>query len=310
MSPTYSTLIPCFNAERWINRAVESTLEQTAQDGETIVVDDGSTDGSQHALAPLAGKFQHVRRGNRGGNPTRNELLSLATGVWIQFLDADDYLLPTKVENQLAEAGDLTQADVLYSPILTDSGAGPVPPVPHHQPDPSEDLPTQWLRWQVCQTGGLLWRADAIRSIAGWNEAMPRCQDNELCLRAIKAGLRFKFCPTPGAVYRIWSEDTVSRKDPRALIETKTTLIDDMLAWLQKSAQLAPPHTQAAGQACFEMARTLAQHDLDAAAAYYRQRSAAGLIVPTGAAAPKHYRIAHSLLGFTTAERMARFVRR
>ena len=291
-------------------KAVDSALAQTAPHGETIVIDDGSTDSSRDVLAGFSSRIQLVARGNRGGNPTRNQLAETARNKWLQFLDADDYLLPTKIETQFKEAGELDSIDALYSPLLIDNGSGAEAPTLSHQPDRNDDLPTQWLKWQVCQTGALLWRAEALHSIGGWSDAMPRCQDNELCLRAIKAGLRFKFCPTPGAVYRIWSEQTVSRKDPRALIETKTALIDNMLGWLRKSRTLAQPHRLAAGQACFEMARTLAQHDLDAASAYFRQRSAHGLIVAAGSAAPRHYRLAYRLVGFRNAEKLARVLRR
>ena len=107
MCPAYSILIPSHNAVRWVLHAVDSALGQTARGGETIVADDGSTDESQRALASLGDQIQFLRRPNRGGNPTRNELLSLASNNWVQFLDADDYLLPTKIETQFAEASDL-----------------------------------------------------------------------------------------------------------------------------------------------------------------------------------------------------------
>ena len=97
-------------------------------------------------------------------------------------------LLPTKIETQFKEAGELDSIDALYSPLLIDNGSGAEAPTLSHQPDRNDDLPTQWLKWQVCQTGALLWRAEALHSIGGWSDAMPRCQDNELCLRAIKAG--------------------------------------------------------------------------------------------------------------------------
>lgn len=310
MPTPVSILIPCHDAARWVGEAIESALRQTRPPGEVIVLDDGSNDESADIIASFGGRIRAAFRENRGGNPTRNELLASAAGQWIQFLDADDYLLPAKIETQLREAGTLDEVDVLYSPVLVDEGAGPGESKGAAAIDPSEDLATHWLRWQVCQTGAVLWRAEALRSIGGWNETMTCCQDNEVCLRSIQAGLRFRFCPTPGAVYRIWSEETVSRRDPSRLIGVKTGLIDEMLDWLRKTGRLAPVHLRAAGQACFEMARTLARDDLDAASAYYRQRKARGLIVPAGPAAPANYRLARRIAGFGGAERLARWLRR
>jgi len=70
-----------------------------------------------------------------------------------------------------------------------------------------------------------------------------------------------------------------------------------------------PVHQRTAALVCFEMARTLAREDLDAAAAYHRDRSSRGLIRLDGPAAPRPYRLTHQLFGFRAAERFARLLR-
>jgi glycosyltransferase involved in cell wall biosynthesis len=117
MRTLVSILIPCFNAERWIGQAIEGALVQTHASSEIIVVDDGSSDGS---LDVIKGFGKHIRwesGPNRGGNAARNQLLALARGSWLQYLDADDYLLPDKIERQIAFLGEHPDADIVYSPI-------------------------------------------------------------------------------------------------------------------------------------------------------------------------------------------------
>src|SRR5260370_4039681 len=95
-----SILIQYLNAERWVGQAVESALGQTWAEKEVIVVDDGSQDGSLDVIKSFGGRIRWETGPNRGGNVARNRLLELARGEWLQYLDADDYLLPLKIERQ------------------------------------------------------------------------------------------------------------------------------------------------------------------------------------------------------------------
>jgi cellulose synthase/poly-beta-1,6-N-acetylglucosamine synthase-like glycosyltransferase len=304
--PQVSILIPCYNAERWVGQAIESALAQTWPNKEVIVVDDGSTDGSRAVIQSFGDKVRYEFGSNRGGNPCRNRLLELASGDWVQFLDADDYLLPEKISDQMAFSH---SADVIYGKVIIKNQSSRCDNHEVSLPSSESDLFEQWIRWQVCQTGGVIWRRDALCKIGGWNEAYRCCQDNEVCLRAIQQGLRFSFCPNPGAVYRIWSEDTVCRKNPREVIATKTGLIDDMLKWLKDTCRLNSRHTAAAGQASFEMARTLAKFSISEAARYSKTQQAKGLWNPVGPSAPIIFCRVMDIFGYYAAELFARSAR-
>jgi glycosyltransferase involved in cell wall biosynthesis len=102
MSPPFiSVIIPAFNREHFVARAVTSVLHQTYPHLEVIVVDDGSTDGTVAALAPFAGKIQLLRQPNRGVSTARNLGIRAARGPWIAFLDSDDWWKPAKLERQV-----------------------------------------------------------------------------------------------------------------------------------------------------------------------------------------------------------------
>src|SRR3954466_15611284 len=101
MTELVSILIPCHNAERWIAQAIDSALAQTWPDKEVIVVDDGSTDASAEIIREYGDRIRGESGPNRGGNAARPRLLALSRGEWLQYLDADDYLLPDKIANQM-----------------------------------------------------------------------------------------------------------------------------------------------------------------------------------------------------------------
>jgi glycosyltransferase involved in cell wall biosynthesis len=301
MNPVVSIAIPCFNSARWLGQAIESALAQTWPEKEVIVVDDGSTDGSADVARQFGDRIQLIVTENRGGNRARNSAWQAARGEWVQFLDADDYLEPEKIARQLAEGG--SAADLLYSPVWVEDLERKTRTAT--EIDTGLDLFNQWFSWQLPQTGGGLWRRSALQALGGWKEDQPCCQEHELYLRALQAGLRFVFAPTPHAVYRIWSEETVCRKDPRLVIRVKTALIDELRAWLTQRHQWTAAHQRVAGRACFEMARTWAKYDRAAAAAYHRERRMRHLIDPSGPAAPFAYQLIYRTLGFVPAEVLA-----
>jgi glycosyltransferase involved in cell wall biosynthesis len=101
-TPTVSVVIPAYNAEAFIAESVQSVLDQTVQDFEVIVVDDGSKDGTRGALAAFGDRIRVHRQPNGGVARARNTGVGLARGAWIAFLDADDVWLPHKLERQLA----------------------------------------------------------------------------------------------------------------------------------------------------------------------------------------------------------------
>jgi len=103
MHPLVSILIPCHNASSWIAQTLDSALAQTWPHIEIIVVDDGSRDDSAAIVEHYAPRgIRLVTQSNRGASAARNRALSLSSGDFIQFLDADDLISPQKIGRQLA----------------------------------------------------------------------------------------------------------------------------------------------------------------------------------------------------------------
>jgi hypothetical protein len=101
---TVSVIIPAYNHGHLVEEAIASVLSQAWSSVEIIVVDDGSTDGTEAILEPhrSSGVIRFVHQPNRGLGAARNRGLDLATGDYVQFLDADDLLLSGKFAAQVA----------------------------------------------------------------------------------------------------------------------------------------------------------------------------------------------------------------
>ena len=95
-----STIIPAYNADRYVASAIESVLSQTRPPEEIIVVDDGSTDRTPDVLNGFASRIRIISQKNRGAAHALNVGLAAATGDALAFLDADDLWLPEKLRMQ------------------------------------------------------------------------------------------------------------------------------------------------------------------------------------------------------------------
>jgi glycosyltransferase involved in cell wall biosynthesis len=99
-----SVIIPVFNGERTIRRAVDSVVAQTLLDLEIIIIDDGSTDHTNEFITQFVSDRLRVIRHpqNRGSAAARNTGITAAQGRWIAFLDSDDTWMPDKLTRQVA----------------------------------------------------------------------------------------------------------------------------------------------------------------------------------------------------------------
>ena len=106
-APQVSVVIPAYNAEKTLQRARESVLNQTWKNIRVILVDDGSTDGTAGIAREAAGKDKRLTvlcRENLGVSSTRNAGLALCEGKYIRFADADDTLPPDSIEKMVLRA--------------------------------------------------------------------------------------------------------------------------------------------------------------------------------------------------------------
>jgi len=106
--PFISVVIPTFNRARQVQAALKSVLAQTYPEFEAIVVDDGSTDGTDESIKQIVrlqggngGQVRYFFQPNQGQSAARNKGIDEARGEWVAFLDSDDVWLPEKLEWQV-----------------------------------------------------------------------------------------------------------------------------------------------------------------------------------------------------------------
>jgi len=98
-NPTVSVIIPTYNRAHLLDRAIRSVLDQTYQDFELIVVDDGSSDPTAEVIATFADpRIYYLRHEkNRGAAAARNTGIEASQGDYVAFLDSDCEWLPKKL---------------------------------------------------------------------------------------------------------------------------------------------------------------------------------------------------------------------
>lgn len=124
----FSVIMPLFNKERYVKKAIESVLAQTYRDYELIIVDDGSTDNSLEVVRGLKiedRRFKILTQSNSGVAVARNNGVAASKGEYVCFLDADDWWEPTFLEEmdrlirEYPDAGLYATNYVYYKPGKT-----------------------------------------------------------------------------------------------------------------------------------------------------------------------------------------------
>lgn len=100
-TPKVSICIPTYNRKEYLKETINSILDQTYKNYEIVIVDDGSTDGTEEMIKNLDFPITYCWQENGGDAAARNKLIELATGKYISFLDSDDLLIPDAIERMV-----------------------------------------------------------------------------------------------------------------------------------------------------------------------------------------------------------------
>jgi glycosyltransferase involved in cell wall biosynthesis len=112
-----SVVIPAFNAEHYVAEAIQSALTQTLAPSEVIVVDDGSTDGTESVVRGFADTVRYHRQERAGNGAARNRGVELSEGDYVAFLDADDRFVRDKLERQMKVLAADPNVDVVFGHV-------------------------------------------------------------------------------------------------------------------------------------------------------------------------------------------------
>ncbi len=177
-----SVIIPTFNRAWILAEAIDSVLGQTRPADEVIVVDDGSTDGTQALLRRYEGRITVLRQPNRGVSAARNIGWRRAAGALIALLDADDLWQPAKLERQVAFFETHPEALICQTEEVWIRRGKLVNPKQRHR-KPSGWIFEPSLALCLVSPSAAMMRRELLEDMGGFDEALPACEDYDLWLR-------------------------------------------------------------------------------------------------------------------------------
>lgn len=194
-------------------------LAQTWQNLECIVIDDGSVDRTASIADGYGDRVRCIRQQNAERSAARNAGIAISTGDYFSFLDADDLLLPDKLQDQVAYLEANPEEDVVYSRVAYFRENGKRSEYTVRRITPSGAIAPFLLRSNFITVNSPLFRRDAVKRAGGFNVSLSRYEDWDFLLRLALTGSRFGFIDTVHALCRMHGENTVT--DTLAMFEAK-----------------------------------------------------------------------------------------
>ncbi len=178
-----SIIIPTFNRAIKTARAISSVLYQRFTDYEIIVVDDGSTDGTEKVLHQFEDRIQYIAHNtNRGVSAARNTGIAVSHAPLIAFLDSDDYWLPHKLSVQTAFFEQNPNAMICQTEETWIRNGRRVNPGKRHL-KPSGDVFEASLALCLVSPSAVMLRRELFQEMGVFDENLPACEDYDLWLR-------------------------------------------------------------------------------------------------------------------------------
>lgn len=203
--PSVSVIIPCYNADRFVGQAIQSILDQTFQDFEIIVVDDGSTDQTPQIVQNFNDpRLHYLHQENQGPAAARNTGIAAATGEYIAPLDADDLALP----HRLAEELEILEKDPALSVVGSgytwiDEEGQELPWVAHSwQKYPELNNFRDWLFDCPVVPSATMFRRSAWQDVDGFDNALIGPEDWNFWMRLSLQGHRMTWHRNVVCLYR------------------------------------------------------------------------------------------------------------
>jgi glycosyltransferase involved in cell wall biosynthesis len=314
-----SIVIPVYNAKRWLSETLRSVCAQNVQRSQVdlIVVDDGSTDGSdeiaRRELEHSGLSFQIVRQENGGASRARNLGWRKSSASWIQFLDADDLLAADKILAQARACEELPlSVAVVYSDwqcLLPGAGAFDEPE-PIRRPCITGDVVANLLLdSNFIHTGSCLVRRCWLEAVSGFDETLEVIEDVNLLLRLAMAGGTFQYVSSeqPAFFYRKHRAGSLSTRSRTEFAEGCVRNVQMVEDYWRSRSELIPSRIAILADCYLQAARYFAEVDRErfAGLANHLAELMPGFIPRE----PASLRILSKLVGYPRAERISTIYR-
>jgi len=218
-----SVVIPCYNAEDYIEETIVSVLEQSYRNVEVVVVNDGSTDSSEQVIKKYSRHIKHYRTPNLGGCHARNFGLSKSSGGRINFLDSDDLMYRDCISEKISRTTFENEIPVCRVEPL---GSGRL----NKFWTDSDYSMSYALAYGSPSTPAPLHYREDLEKVGGFNERLPCAQEYDLHLRIMaKLGKRFVGGDAVGIGIRV-RNSSVSRSSGLKMQNTLCDVLEEIRA--------------------------------------------------------------------------------
>ena len=207
--PSITVLMPAYNAERFIGKAIESILDQTYKDFEFLIINDGSSDRTDSIVKSFSDpRIRYIKDENNNGLiASLNKGIEMANGEWIARMDADDISLPQRLEFQKQYVDSHNETDVLASTIIFINEAGESTgtwALDQKTTNP-EELKAAMIRENCIAHPTIMCRKSLLQKFKYRSNSI-HIEDYDLWLRLLNRGYHFAKIDTPLLYYRVHSE--------------------------------------------------------------------------------------------------------
>jgi glycosyltransferase involved in cell wall biosynthesis len=216
-SPAISVIIPTKNRIELLQKALNSVRNQTFKDWEALIIDDGSNSETIEQLLIITQSEPQIRyikrqREQSGASACRNQGSEVAQAKYIIYLDSDDCLASTALENRFQEMEQHPELDFgIFGCILFNREPGDMNLL--WNADTGIDDIDRFLAidppWQ---TTSPIWRRESLAKIGLWDEAVPSWQDWEFHIRALIANLKYQRFPQADCFWRVPQVESIGLK--------------------------------------------------------------------------------------------------
>jgi glycosyltransferase involved in cell wall biosynthesis len=207
--PKVSVIIPTYNRSQMLKNTIQSVLQQTEQDLEIIVIDDGSTDDTSQVVESLSdGRIRYYYKTNSGAAGARNLGLSKCKGEFVAFLDSDDLWPENYIETMVSALSNEKDIGVAYSPITLTYTDGRIIKSYKRPEGKSGWITSELFRNSFIWPSAIVLRATVCKKFF-FDEVLITSEDSDAFLR-LSADTQFLFVPDVEA-FHLLPDDSLSK---------------------------------------------------------------------------------------------------
>ena len=181
-SPRISVIIPTFNRAHLLPRSIDSLLSQTLSAHSVVIVDDGSTDGTENLVCEKYPEITYLKQNNLGVSAARNAGIAATSDEWLAFLDSDDEWLPEKLQFQIDALEAEPEMMVCHTDEIWIRNGKHVNPMKKHNKHGGWIF-DKCLPLCCISPSSVIIHRSVLDEIGFFDQSLPACEDYDLWLR-------------------------------------------------------------------------------------------------------------------------------